>query len=138
MSHFFLDTSYLLALELLDDQNHAVAIEHWRSLGKENFKITTTSYVFDEVITFLNSRQLHTKAVELGNRLLNSSIVTLIMVDEFLFVEAWQYFIKHNDKSYSLTDCVSFVVMSQQNINSALTFDHHFRQAGFIKMPFLS
>ena len=31
MSHFFLDTSYLLALELLDDQNHAVAIEHWRS-----------------------------------------------------------------------------------------------------------
>jgi len=138
MSHFFLDTSYLLALELLDDQNHAVAREHWRSLGKENLKITTTSYVFDEVVTFLNSRQLHTKAVELGNRLLNSSIVTLIMIDEFLFVEAWQCFIKHNDKSYSLTDCVYFVVMSQRNISSALTFDHHFRQAGFIKMPFLS
>ena len=35
------------------------------------------------------------------------------------------------DKDWSLTDCISFVVMSQHGITGALTGDHHFEQAGF-------
>jgi len=30
-----------------------------------------------------------------------------------------------------LTDCISFVVMSEEHITEALTGDHHFEQAGF-------
>ena len=35
------------------------------------------------------------------------------------------------DKQWSLTDCISFVVMSEEQITEALTGDHHFEQAGF-------
>jgi len=46
-----------------------------------------------------------------------------------------RHFVKHKDKSYSLTDCASFLVMKQFRIRKALTFDKHFIQAGFEKMP---
>ena len=36
-----------------------------------------------------------------------------------------------NDKAWSLTDCISFVVMEQEGLTEALTGDHHFEQAGF-------
>ena len=95
----------------------------------------TTSYVFDEVVTFFNSRGRHAKAVEVGRRLLQSPSVHLVHVDTGLFEEAWRYFQKRPDKDYSLTDCVSFVVMEREGIQEALTFDGHFDQAGFRRLP---
>jgi uncharacterized protein len=35
------------------------------------------------------------------------------------------------DKDWSLTDCVSFVVLTQNQLVEALTADQHFEQAGF-------
>ncbi|ACB52197.1 hypothetical protein cce_2849 [Crocosphaera subtropica ATCC 51142] len=82
-------------------------------------------------MTFLNSRYLHQKAVEVGQKLLTSNKIQLIHVDEDLFFQGWDVFEKYEDKSYSLTDCISFVVMHKLDINEVLTFDNHFRQAGF-------
>ena len=135
MNNLFLDASYVIALEIANEQNHLAASSHWQSLDRKSTRFVTTSYVFDEIVTFLNSRRLHAKAVEIGNRLLNSPSVQFIQVSETIFLEAWEFFQKYNDKSYSLTDCVSFVVMEQLKIKEALTFDHHFLQAGFIKLP---
>ena len=36
------------------------------------------------------------------------------------------------DKEWSLTDCISFVVMKKEGIVEALTEDRHFEQAGFV------
>ncbi len=38
------------------------------------------------------------------------------------------------DKEWSLTDCISFAVMSEQHIVEALTRDRHFKQAGFVAL----
>jgi predicted nucleic acid-binding protein len=38
------------------------------------------------------------------------------------------------DKEWSLTDCISFVVMEQRGIAEALAYDHHFEQAGFVAL----
>jgi predicted nucleic acid-binding protein len=38
------------------------------------------------------------------------------------------------DKAWSLTDCISFVVMQEHGISEALTGDHHFEQAGFVAL----
>ena len=35
------------------------------------------------------------------------------------------------DKDWSLTDCLSFLLMEERGITEALTADHHFEQAGF-------
>jgi predicted nucleic acid-binding protein len=43
-------------------------------------------------------------------------------------------FHSYRDKSWSLTDCISFVVMRQRGITEALTGDHHFEQAGFVAL----
>jgi uncharacterized protein len=39
------------------------------------------------------------------------------------------------DKFWSFTDCVSYVVMQQQNIQEVFSFDHHFSQMGFVRRP---
>lgn len=35
------------------------------------------------------------------------------------------------DKHWTLTDCISFVVMQERRLTDALTGDQHFTQAGF-------
>jgi predicted nucleic acid-binding protein len=131
MKTYFADTSYWLALELNSDQNHQTALTHWQNLVKTSFQIVTTSYIFDETVTYLNSRNHHEKAVEVGENILLSPSIELIHVNESLFFEGWTMFQKHQDKRYSLTDCISFVVMKQSELETALTFDKHFVQAGF-------
>lgn len=131
----FLDTGYLIALEAADDQYHVAAAQHWRAFTNQSPSLVSTTYVFDEVVTYFSSRNHHAKASEIGNRLLSSPAVELVHVDEALFFDAWRYFTQHADKSYSLTDCISFVVMEHRGIRTALAFDQHFVQAGFEKLP---
>lgn len=135
MTPRFLDTNYVVALELSDDQHHDDAQQHWTTLLASSPALVTTSYVFDEVVTFLNSKHHHSKAVRVGKSLLTASPIKLIHVDEALFREGWQYFEQHADKTFSLTDCVSFVLMKKLGIVEALTFDKHFVQAGFKRLP---
>lgn len=135
MKTYFLDTGYLLALELKSDENHALAQQHWQACLQAGARFITTSYVFDELVTFLNSRDQHAKAVQLGNRLMLSPSVKFIHVDEALFAEGWTHFQQYQDKRYSLTDCISFIVMKQFGLRIALAFDKHFAQAGFNKEP---
>ena|SRR5947209_1323614 len=136
MRSVFLDASYLLAVELANDQNHAVAVEHWNSVEAAGLpELVTTTDIFSEAVTYLNSRRLHAKAVEVGEDLLHSRSVRLIHVDEELFQKAWRFLIQHQDKTYSLADCASFVLMRELGLLTAFSFDHHFRQAGFDVEP---
>lgn len=135
MTYAFLDTGYIIALETADDQYHQDALKHWQSLSSSLPRLVTTSFILDEVVTFFNSRSQHEKAVEVGNRLMVSPSVQFVHVDEALFHEGWKYFEQHTDKEYSLTDCISFVLMKQLGIETVLTFDRHFIQAGFQKAP---
>ena len=135
MTAYFLDTGFFIALESADDQHHPAAIAAWREIRKRRVTFVTTSYVFDEVVTFFNNRGHHAKAVEIGEALLASRIATLVHVDEPVFAEAWREFAHRADKRYSLTDCVSFVVMKRLRIKAALAFDKHFIQAGFERLP---
>ena len=134
MTPVFLDTGYIVALESSDDQHHADAISHWRELIRNRPRVVTTNFVLDEAITAFVSRGRHRKAVEVGNRLLKSPSVRLVHVDEELFRSALEYLAKRSDKRFSLTDCVSFVLMERLGIRQALAFDAHFEQAGYTRV----
>ncbi len=71
----------------------------------------------------------------MGETLLYNAAFRLVQVDEDLFHAGWTYFKQHRDKQYSLTDCISFIVMRWLRLQTALTFDHHFAQAGFSTAP---
>ena len=98
-------------------------------------RLVTTTYVFDEVVTYLNSRSLHASAVKTGRRLLGSSSVELVRVDDALFRAAFELLQRRPDKRYSLTDCVSFLLMRERGISVALAFDRHFEQESFVMEP---
>lgn len=95
----------------------------------------TTTYVFDEVVTFFNSRGLHQKAVEIGNRLRRSPRLELVPVTEELFNAGWERFQERSDKRYSLTDCISFVAVERRDLSATLAFDPHFEQGRFTTFP---
>jgi predicted nucleic acid-binding protein len=135
MNAVFIDTGYLLALAIANGQHHQAATQYWQGIVAALPCLVTTSYVFDEVVTFFNSRRQHAKAIHVGNNLLQSPSVQFIHVDTALFYEGWAYFQRHQDKDYSLTDCISFLVMQKLGIRRAFAFDQHFVQAGFTKEP---
>lgn len=86
---YFLDTSYILSLEIKNDSAHQQVLQSWATLAISNAFLVTTTYIFDEVVTFFNSRSLHYKAVEVGNRLLESRDIELIEIDRTLFNQGW-------------------------------------------------
>lgn len=81
----FVDTGFVLALELARDENHARAQAQWQAWSRHPSKLVTTTYVFNEIVTYFNSRSLHAKALQVGQLLLTSPSVELVSVDEDLF-----------------------------------------------------
>jgi uncharacterized protein len=131
----FLDASFVVALSVPADQWHAAAQAYWSQVLSQRIALVTTTFVLDEIVTLLSRRGRHGVAVSTGQHLLHSPAVTMVHVDAALLDTGWRYFVRHDDKRYSLTDCISFVVMEKHGLRQALTFDHHFAQAGFDRLP---
>ena len=51
-----------------------------------------------------------------------------------VFEAGLELYLNRPDKDWSLTDCISFVVMEQEGLTEALTGDLHFEQAGFVAL----
>jgi uncharacterized protein len=131
----FLDTSFVIALEMARDNQHKAAMAYWKTYVLNPQPLVTTDLLFAEIVTFFNARDLHAKAVEVGDRLLHSQLVEIVDITPPLRTEAWELFKRRADKQYSLADCASFIVMRKRRISRALTFDDHFAQAGLTMVP---
>jgi uncharacterized protein len=66
--------------------------------------------------------------------LINNSKVQVIWVDKSLHQEAMSLLLERQDKTYSLCDAVSFIVLRKEGMAEALTTDKHFEQEGFIRL----
>ena len=128
---YFVDTSFWCALYDAKDENHSSAREFWQSLAPLPVKLFTSDYIFDETVTVAKSRMTHQQAVELGEALLNSKVLTIVAVNEALLRKSWELFKNREDKGFSFTDCTSFMIMEAHNLHRVFAFDHHFSQMGF-------
>ena len=61
-------------------------------------------------------------------------LTEMYWVDESLFRSGLALVQARLDKSYSLCDAVSFMIMRRCGITEALTTDHHFDQEGFQRL----
>ena len=59
---------------------------------------------------------------------------SIIHIDEDLDAKSWELLSNRVDKKWSLVDGSSFIVMQENNITESLTTDHHFEQAGFVRL----
>ena len=95
----------------------------------------TYSYVIVELISLaLSRRHSLSKILDFVFDILHDSEIELIWIDELTTHQALALLSERRDKSWSLCDAVSFVLMKQLGITEALTTDHRFEQAGFIKL----
>jgi uncharacterized protein len=128
MNRAFGDTFYFLAIVNRRDAYHARAVQVGSQRG---LKIVTTAWVLIEFMDALSHPSRRTVATDLLGMLQNDPQVTIIDGSSELFYRAVELFNARPDKSWTLTDCTSFVVMSDHGLSEALTGDHHFAQAGF-------
>jgi len=77
------------------------------------------------------ARGFKEQAVAVIERFINSDEVEVLQLSSSLFEKAFALYREYQDKDWGMVDCVSFVVMREAGIRQALTFDHHFSQAGF-------
>ena len=128
MSSVFGDTVYFLALVNARDQLHAQAKELSR---QPPGSLVTTEWVLTEVGDALSAPGARERFTALLGTLQRQADVEIVPASHDLFSKGCAVFGERPDKAWSLTDCVSFAVMRERAIESALTADHHFVQAGF-------
>lgn len=124
----FLDTSYLGALYIRDDAWHAAA-KRWAKRVRP--PLLTTDYVLLEFADGFARADWRAKADEVIQGLCKNPGVRIVPQSRALFDRGLELYRSRADKDWSLTDCLSFVVMKDQGCTDALTADEHFTQAGF-------
>lgn len=126
-----LDTAGLMCLFDQRDIKHADATEYYDSALQR----LSHNYVLAEFVGLAIARRSpRVEALSFIAAIGFSKEIEVIWVDHDLHNRAMALLNQRNDKAWSLCDAVSFVVMKERGIAEALTTDHNFEQAGFIRL----
>lgn len=128
----FLDTHGLFCILHHVERHHAQAVAHYLSAASVRF---THSLVIAELVALCQARGVSRLELlsYIQDLLLNPDVET-VWVDKQLQLDALNLLHSRFDKTYSLCDAVSFVLMRRRGINEALTNDRHFEQEGFMRL----
>lgn len=130
MRAVFADTFYWIALLNPRDESHNQVVR----VAQQKLETITTHAVLDEMLNhFANQGSfMRQRAYEFSLAITQSSEANLIPHCYHYRQAGLDLYGQRLDKGYSLTDCVSMVVMRAHGIREALTHDHHFTQEGFV------
>ena len=128
MKPVFADTSYYVALLSRADARHVNAVDVSRTLRRS---VVVTEFVLLELGNALSRTDARRLFVSMLRHLRSDPYVVVVPASAELFDRGCDLYARRSDKGWSLTDCISFVVMEERGLSDALTTDHHFEQAGF-------
>jgi predicted nucleic acid-binding protein len=128
MSACFADTYFFIALLFENDDAHAKAQARIADLSG---RLYTSVWVLTEVADALATPGRRERFLPFLQFLVASPLVTIVPAEQTLFDRGAVLYDQRPDKAWSLTDCISFIVMQDHGLRDALTGDHHFEQAGF-------
>jgi predicted nucleic acid-binding protein len=128
MKPVFADSFYFLALLNERDAAHDRAIVASRSVG---LQLVTTEFVLLELADALSRPQHREEVMALWHLAETDPAFRLVPASTGLIQRGRNLYRERRDKEWSLTDCISFVVMQNEGLTEALTADRHFEQAGF-------
>jgi predicted nucleic acid-binding protein len=131
MTTVFADSFYFFALANPNDLAHQRAVSFLRSFTG---KLVTTGWVLTQLGDGWAKPTQRTFLVPLLSKLHANPNARIEPFSDHLFQEGVDLYNQRGDKEWSLTDCISFVVMHKEAISDALTGDHHFEQAGFLAL----
>lgn len=124
-----IDSGFLIALIDRKDELHDRAIAWAKHLRNE--ALLASDLVLVEAYNFFAAPTNRGFADQALTRFLTNSSVQLLTTETSHPDAGRQLFRTRQDKAWSLTDCVSFALMGEFGMTTALAFDHHFEQAGF-------
>lgn len=127
----FLDTSGLFCLLVPTEREHAAAARQVH----ENRSVLTHNYVLAELVALGVARGVRRNLLlPFVRKMQADSLTRVVWVTQELQQRAMDLLEQQSDKRYSLCDAVSFLVMRDAGVQDALTTDHHFEQAGFLRL----
>lgn len=129
MRRVFADAWFYIALLDPHDAGHGVACTACADKSMTGF--VTTRWVLMEMANMLAGTKARRQCVAFLRELEAAADTQIVPESEALFHRGLALYEERPDKEWSLTDCVSFLVMSDEGLTEALTGDHHFEQAGF-------
>ncbi|NJO43307.1 MAG: type II toxin-antitoxin system VapC family toxin [Cyanobacteria bacterium CRU_2_1] len=124
----FLDTAFIQALLNPRDDYHNQAKQLFPRI-RAAAEVWITEAIFAEVGNALSA--FNRNGTEFIQQCYRTDNIKVVSVDTELLMQALALYQSRPDKTWGLTDCISFVVMQQQNLTDAVTGDRHFVQAGF-------
>jgi uncharacterized protein len=125
----FLDTAFIQALLNPRDTYHPQAKILFPRV-RNAYEVWITEAILTEVGNALSAYNRN-GAVQFIQQCDRTDNIRVVSVDTRLFTQAVELYQSRPDKTWGLTDCISFVVMRTNNLSEALTTDRHFMQAGF-------
>jgi predicted nucleic acid-binding protein len=131
LNKMLVDTSGFFSLYDKADKFHEQAISFYDAARER----LTTSYVLAEYTALAHVHGVpRREIIKFSSRILDDKDVEVIWVDENLHRQAVALMMERADKTYSLCDAASFILMREREIAESLTTDKHFRQEGFVRL----
>jgi hypothetical protein len=131
LNRVFLDSAYAIALAVVDDEHHDAALALARRLRSGRARLYTTWAVLLEIGSGLSKLRYRQAAAAIFDSVAHDPSVEVVPLTSSLMAQGQTLFRDRPDKEWSLADCISFVIMSENGLVDALTTDEHFEQAGF-------